>query len=111
MQECERRRARRYMMQVPLAFRLPDLPNTSRCCGEILNISATGVCFSTHTPASRGTRLKVFLKLPKDVMGSPSPEWEWIGKVVYLRTLDHKAYEMGVEFLAYDLAPPREREE
>jgi hypothetical protein len=100
MEDCERRHARRFVVQVPLAFRPIKPPGFPKCFGEIVNISTEGVCFSTQTCLSTGAIVQVFLKLPREIMGSA--EHCWTGKVVYFRSLGKGVVEMGVHFLACD---------
>lgn len=100
MEECERRHVQRYVMRIPLAFRPVTPAGLPRCSGEIVNISPLGICFSTFTALATGTTVKVFLKLPQDVIGHPSPGWRWVGKVVYVRSRDTGGVEMGVQFIA-----------
>lgn len=109
MEECERRHAQRYPMRIPLTFRPVTPAKLPKCYGEIVNISPHGVCFSTYSAVATGTTLKVFLKLPKDVIGHPSPEWCWTGKVVHIRSRATGGVEMGVRFMACD-APSRHEE-
>lgn len=100
MKECEKRHAQRYVMRTPLAFRPLTSAKLPECSGEIVNISALGVCFSTYSALAVGTTLAVFLKLPEGVIGHPSPAWEWMGKVVYLRSGPTGGFEIGVQFMA-----------
>ena len=88
MNECERREAQRYIMRIPLTF----CPVTRGAAppqryGEIVDISPLGMCFLARNGAVVGETLRMFLKLPKDVMGKPSPEWCWTGGWSELRHL------------------------
>jgi len=110
MDDCERRHAHRYAIRIPLAFRPLQPEGFPRCSGEIVNISTDGVRFVTHTPLSGGAAVKVYLKLPQHVIGRPSPEWEWTGRVVDVRPLENKIFELGVQFIACGvLDPARQR--
>lgn len=104
MEECERRHAHRYAMRIPLAFRPVKPEGFRRCSGEIINISTDGVRFITDTAVSTGATIKVYLRLPRDVISRPSPEWEWMGNVVDVKSLGNKSFELGVRFLACDIS-------
>jgi PilZ domain len=102
MNQCERRRVQRYIMRIPLAFRpLADVSNPQRYA-EIVDISPFGICFSTHSHLPVGSGLQMFLKLPKEVIGKPSPEWRWWGTVVRVTRDTEDSFDMGVRFAAYD---------
>jgi len=104
MEDCERRRTERYQMQVPLTFRQVKSGNWPKAFGRLLNISASGVCFSTHRVCalSRGAPIEVFLKLPQEIMGHPSPECCWTGHVTHIYTSGVDEVGMGVRFLVCD---------
>jgi hypothetical protein len=110
MQDLERRYARRYVMRIPLAFRplrSLEMPNQ---CGQIVDISACGICFSASNALSLGTTVGVFLKLPTNIVGKPAPEFTWTGRVVHVRpsSVSEGATEVGVEFIASDLLEAEE---
>jgi len=111
MDNCERRHTRRYMVRIPLNFQEYGKPSAPKRFGEIVNISPYGVCFSTSVAPAVGQMLGIFLKLPKDVIGEPSPEWFWTGRVIYGRPCnDPSSYsEVGVQFLSCELAKSAER--
>lgn len=104
MEHGERRRTRRYVVGIPLNFREHAFPSTPKHFGEIVNISPHGVCFSSSVAPAVGTTLSIFLKMPKEVIGTPSPEWCWIGRVIYVRPggVPASNSEVGVRFLAWE---------
>jgi hypothetical protein len=104
MEDCERRQMQRYVVEVPLAFHQVKQGNWPKAFGRLLNISATGVCFSTHRACalSSGMPVVVFLKLPKEIMGRPSPEWCWTGYVIHIHKSGVDEVAMGVRFLVCD---------
>jgi hypothetical protein len=104
MEDCERRRTERYLIAVPVAFRQVKQGNWPKAFGRLLNISATGVCFSTHRACALSivVPVAVFLKLPKEIMGSPSPEYCWTGHVTHIHTSGVDEVAMGVRFLFCD---------
>lgn len=100
MMDCERRYTQRYVMRVPFAFQPVAPVKLAVCSGEIIDISAHGMRFSTYSAVASGTTVKLFLKLPRDVIGRPSPAWRWLGKVVHVRSRATGGVEMGVQFIA-----------
>lgn len=105
MNECERREAQRYIMRIPLTF-CPVSRGAAppQRYGEIVDISPLGMCFLARNGAVVGETLRMFLKLPKDVIGKPSPEWCWTGGVVRVTPLADRYFEIGVRFVGYDEA-------
>ena len=85
MEHPERRITRRYTVQVPLNFRLHKRSNNPFHFGEMIDVSSSGVSFSTKIALRAGELLDVFLSMPPDIMGRPSPEWQWVGVVIYSR--------------------------
>ena len=49
-----------------------------------------------------GEALQMFLKLPRDVIGTPSPEWCWTGRVLRVTPVGNRFVEIAVSFVAYD---------
>lgn len=111
MEHCERRSTRRFVVKIPLNFREHASSSESKHFGEIVNISPHGVCFSTSAAPAVGATLGVFLKIPKEVIGNPSPEWYWVGRVIYVRPSKRSEgnFEVGVLFLACELSKSAER--
>jgi hypothetical protein len=103
MDEWERRQAPRYVMRIPLTFRpATHVAASPRTYGEIVDISPLGVSFLTRNGAVVGETLQMFLKLPEEVIGKPSPEWCWTGRVVRVRPLADRFFEIGVRFAGYE---------
>jgi PilZ domain len=104
METCERRRTNRYVIRIPLNFEeVPSAKSTTKF-GEINNLSPQGVCFSTKVVLAVGATVGIFLKVPEDVIGKPSPEWHWIGEVVYVMSdgAPDYGYCVGVRFIEYE---------
>ncbi len=104
MEQCERRQTRRYVIRIPVNFRESTSPSDDMRFGEILNLSPGGVCFSTSKAPVAGTAVSVFLKVPPEVIGNPSPEWHWRGQVIHVGRGDscQDTSHVGVRFIAYE---------
>jgi hypothetical protein len=104
MQDPERRCVKRYVIRVPLAFRSRKSRDMPELFGEIVDVSPCGICFSTASPLDVGTPVDVLLKLPTNVIGRPSPEYIWTGRVVHVRPSRTSEWlsEVGVVFFACD---------
>jgi PilZ domain len=104
MEYCERRQTLRYVMRIPLNFRELSSPQTAKQFGEIINVSPGGVCFLARVTPSVGAAVGVFLKIPAEVIGKPSPEWQWTGQVVHVRfgNVPEGSSYVGVRFIACD---------
>jgi hypothetical protein len=91
--------------RIPLTFRPVTHTGVSpQRYGNIVDISPLGMCFLTRNGAVVGETLQMFLRLPKDVIGKPSPEWCWTGRVVRVTPLADRFFEIGVRFVGYDEA-------
>src|SRR5258708_32143851 len=69
MNSRERRIDTRINLNVPLRFRVLNIPNSQELTGESINISQRGILFATAIPLLIGTPLEVSLKMPREVAG------------------------------------------
>ncbi len=84
MDNPERRRARRYLVQVPLNFRPRHPSGQPKQFAEMLDVSPTGASFLTKAASpSTGSPIELFLRMPPEVLGRETAEWLWVGAVVH----------------------------
>ena len=104
VESCERRQTNRYVIRIPVTFQASASAAADMCFGEILNLSPGGICFSTSKALVVGNAVSVFLKVPPEVIGKPSPEWRWSGQVVHVQLRDscEDISHVGVRFIAYE---------
>jgi len=104
MQPCERRQTNRYVMRIPLNFQELATARPVLHFGKIVNVSSSGICFSTDAAPKVGTSLGIFLKVPEEVIGKPSPSWHWIGQVIYVRpgSAPEEVACVGVHFIGFE---------
>jgi len=72
MKKLIRHRAPRYLVRIPLRFRLLASPEMPEEIAESLNLSARGVSFATRFPLAVGTPIQLSLKVPEEVTGKPT---------------------------------------
>ena len=72
MKKLIRHRAPRYLVRIPLRFRLLASPEMPEEIAESLNLSARGVSFATRFPLALGTPIQLSLKVPEEVTGKPT---------------------------------------
>jgi PilZ domain len=89
MRNADRRLSRRYSMRIPIRFRYAeDVSETEGYTGELLNISRTGLFFTTKIPLLLGTTLQLALRVPRELTGSAKSVVQCIGSVVRTEFLD-----------------------
>jgi hypothetical protein len=82
MHESDRRYRPRFELKVPFEIRNIDLPAVTAQLAESLDISASGLYFATEAPMSVGTRIELFIQMPSEISGNPSPKWRCMGRIV-----------------------------
>lgn len=108
MPGSERRRARRFKLRVPLRVHRTNVVDRPQRVSS-LNISASGVCFTTSHPLSVGQSVELNLRMPKRISGTPSGECFFTGRVVHVEShhgSQNGASEVGVQFLYYETRRP-----
>jgi|SRR4029077_16220587 len=88
MKKLIRHRAPRYLVRIPLRFRLLASPEMPEEIAESLNLSARGVSFATRFPLAVGTPIQLSLKVPEEVTGKPTSEWRCRGQVIHTRPIE-----------------------
>jgi hypothetical protein len=82
MRESDRRYRPRFGLKVPFEIRNVDQPAVRAQLAESSDISASGLYFATELPMSVGTRIELFIQMPSEVSGNPSPKWRCMGRIV-----------------------------
>jgi hypothetical protein len=82
MKADERRFTPRYNLKIPLKIQSLDASYALAQAAESANISARGVYFASDLPFKIGTPLQIALRMPEEVTGKASPEWNCRGRVV-----------------------------
>jgi hypothetical protein len=106
MATSERRIARRFKLRIPLRFhRLNTL--CERDQGEnSINISSSGIYFTTNLPLSVGEAVDILLKMPKQIAGTHGIESCFTGWVTHVEStkLPEGYSGVGVQFLCCSAA-------
>src|SRR5260370_35031370 len=84
MNSRERRIDTRINLNVPLRFRVLNIPNSQELTGESINISQRGILFATAIPLVVGTPLEVSLKMPREMAGHAASDLKCIGRAVHV---------------------------
>ncbi len=84
MNSRERRIDTRINLNVPLRFRVLNIPNSQELTGESINISQRGILFATAIPLLIGTPLEVSLKMPREMAGHAASELKCVARVVHV---------------------------
>ena len=84
MNSRERRIDTRINLNVPLRFRVLNIPNSQELTGESINISQRGILFATAIPLLIGTPLEVSLKMPREMAGHAASDLKCIARVVHV---------------------------
>ena len=82
---CDQRREARHFSNFPLTFRSLMEPNEKREPGQIINMSAHGICITTRCKVEVGTPVSLFIELAPEQDGAQSREWYRVGVVVFVR--------------------------
>ncbi len=111
MKKLIRHRAPRYLIRIPLRFRLLASPEMPEQIAESLNLSARGVSFATRFPLAVGTPIQLYLKVPEEVTGKPSSEWCCRGQVIHTRPVESNPGTLlvGVMIVYYEVVKVAER--
>ena len=84
MNSRERRIDARVNVNVPLRFRVLNIPNSQELTGESINISQRGMLFATAIPLDIGTTLEVWLKMPRELAGGARSDLKCVARVVHV---------------------------
>ena len=82
MGATERRLTPRYNLKIPLRIQPVDEPKALETRAESANVSSRGIYFFSDLPFQVGTLLQIVFRMPKEVTGESSREWNCRGRVV-----------------------------
>lgn len=95
---------RSYILKIPLTVQSLAAPGSPEQATESLDISSQGVRFATDLALSVGASVHVFLRMPKEVVQKPAPEWCCKGRIIHIRPNDlFGKRDVGMQFLYYDV--------
>jgi hypothetical protein len=103
-------RSPRVDVRIPLRIRALNSGIAPSLLTESLNVSATGLLFSTNAPVENGTPVEVLFRMPEEIVGRPANDWRCMGQVVRIaeRQTTELRFEVGVKFHCYEvLGPPQ----
>jgi Tfp pilus assembly protein PilZ len=106
MANLERRSAPRFIMRIPIRFRLADLETGEEILAETMNISRCGIYFSTDHFLEKNSTVRILMKLPREVTLGYSKKCLVTGRVAHVQPLAASPGKsgVGVHFLYYELA-------
>jgi hypothetical protein len=82
MKADERRFTPRYKLKVPIEVRQLSGAVTAPQSVESANVSARGIYFASVFPFQVGTPLQISIRMPEEITGRVSPEWNCRARVV-----------------------------
>ncbi len=103
MKAGERRFTPRYPLKVPLTIQKLGTALTAAQSTETANISVRGVCFASECRFEVGTPVQIALRMPEEVTGRVSQEWNCRGRVVRVEADSECRTLIGVEIQYYEI--------
>ena len=113
MKKCHRNP--RFELRIPVRIRPLNSGISPSLATESLNVSATGLLFTTNAKFEHGATVEVLLRMPEEIVGAPANDWRCTGQVVRIeeRETPTARFEVGVKFYCYEVvaqaAGPTER--
>lgn len=106
MPTLERRSAPRFIMRIPIRFRMVETETGEEVTAETLNISRCGIYFSTDQNLEKNSTVRILMKLPREVTLGYSKNCLVTGRVAHVHPLGSSPGKsgVGVHFLYYELA-------
>ena len=95
----------RFEMRIPVRIRPLNSGISPSLSTESLNVSATGLLFTTNARFENGVTVEVLLRMPEEIVGSPANDWRCTGQVVRVEERDSPAerFQVGVKFYCYEV--------
>lgn len=102
----ERRSGPRFIMRIPIRFRLSKPQKSAEISAETMNISRCGIYFSTDQVLEKNAVVQILMKLPREVTLGYTKKCLVTGRIAHVQA--HGApggkWGVGVHFLYYELA-------
>jgi hypothetical protein len=113
MRVDERRYTPRYNLKIPLKIKPLGASKVPAQSVESANVSARGIYFASALPFQIGASLQISFRMPEEVTGKISPEWNCRGRVVRVdaSTQPSGMAGIGVEIQYYEISKPSDRQE
>jgi len=103
MKAGERRFTPRYPLKIPLTIQMWGAALAAAQCTETANISVRGVCFASECRFEVGTPVQIALRMPEEVTGRASQQWNCRGRVVRVEADSECRSLIGVEIQYYEI--------
>jgi|ERR1700676_1861999 hypothetical protein len=103
MKAGERRFTPRYPLKIPLTIQLLGTAQAAAQSAETSNISFRGVYFVSKCRFEVGAPLQIALRMPEEVSGRVSQEWNCRGRVVRVEADFDCRTSIGVEIQYYEI--------
>ena len=85
MSSRERRIDTRVNVNLPLRFRVLNIPDSQEEIAESINISQRGILFATAVPLVVGMPLEVSLKMPREPRSQGASDVKCVARVVHIQ--------------------------
>lgn len=110
MAAAEHRSTSRYLMRVPLRFQLVARYSKKEQVVESLNLSLYGASFLTDLPVREGQGVKLWVRMPGQIVNRREAEWCITGRVTHVGRphITGGRFAVGVQFLYYETADSEE---
>jgi hypothetical protein len=105
-------RTPRFEMRIPVRIRVLNSGAEASLSTESLNVSATGLLFSTYARYESGTPVEMLFRMPEEITGQSANHWRCTGQVVRIeeRETPTSRFDVGVKFYCYEVivqSPPQ----
>ena len=103
MKAGERRFTPRYSLKIPLTIQSVGAAQSLAQSTETANISVRGVYFASECRFEVGTPVQIALRMPAEVLGRVSQQWNCRGRVVRVDADSECRTLIGVEIQYYEI--------
>jgi hypothetical protein len=95
----------RFNLKIPIRIRRLDEMGSAEHTVMSSNVSAGGAFFSTDLQLALGTPVRVYFRLPDQIVGMSVPRWCCEGRVIHVHPCgrSRKELEVGISFQMYTL--------
>jgi hypothetical protein len=104
MKAGERRFTPRYPLKIPVTIQMWGAAQAAAQSAETANISFRGLYFVSTCRFEIGTPLQIALRMPEEVTGRVSQQWNCRGRVVRVEADSDCRTLIGVEIQYYELS-------